>query len=58
MSLVAHADKVTALTAYYSDILGAEVATARGFDINHIYDGRERVEQGPLLLPFTEVEAR
>jgi len=49
---------VTTLTAYYSDILGGEVATTWGFDINQIYDGREHVDQGPLLAPFTEVEAR
>jgi len=34
------------------------VATTWGFDINRIYDGRERVEHGPLLAPFTEAEAR
>jgi hypothetical protein len=56
-SLIFHDDKVTALTAYYSDILGSEVATTWGFDINHIYHGRERVDQGPLPAPFTEVEA-
>jgi hypothetical protein len=34
------------------------VATTWGFDINHIYHGRERVDQGPLPAPFTEVEAK
>jgi hypothetical protein len=57
-SLITHDDKMTALTAYYSDILGSEVATTWGININHIYDGRERVDQGPLPAPITGVEAR
>lgn len=57
-TLVAHDDKVTALTTYYSTIIGGEVDISWEFDLHHLYNGHQRAEQGPLLVPFTDEEAR
>lgn len=56
--LVAHQDKVTTPTAYYTDILGGEVDTQRHFDIDELYNGAEREDPTPLLAPFSEAEAK
>ena len=48
---------MTALTVYYSTILGSEVDTSWEFDLDHLYDGHQRAEQGPLLAPFLDEEA-
>jgi hypothetical protein len=53
-TLVAHDDKVAALTTYYSSILGGEVATNWRFDLERLYEDRERVEHEPLVAPFME----
>lgn len=55
--LISHDSKVAALTAYYTTILGGEVATRGTFDVDALYNDAARVE-GVLTAPFKELEAR
>ena len=48
-TLVAHDDKVTALTTYYFDILGGSATTSWLFDLLQLYEGGERAD---LVAPF------
>ena len=57
MQLFAHADKVAALTAYYTSILGTETATSWPVSINALYEGVAGVDPAPLVAPFSEKEA-
>lgn len=55
--LVAHQDKVSALTAYYNAILGGEADTTWGFDVEHLYMTAVRADTATLLAPFSKGEA-
>lgn len=60
MLLFAHDDKVAALTAYYTSILGAVEDTRWAFDLDQLYAGRDRAapeqlveKPGELFVPWT-----
>ena len=45
------------LTAYYTSILGGEVATTWSYDLDQLYVGAQRADLTPLIAPFLEQEA-
>jgi hypothetical protein len=57
VTVTAHDAKVTALTAYYTDILGGESVASWNFDLDRLYSSHERVDVAPLIAPFKADEA-
>jgi hypothetical protein len=56
-TLYAHDAKVTAITTYYTSILGHSNDTMWAFDLARLYDGRLRTDEEALIAPFDATEA-
>jgi hypothetical protein len=50
--LYAHDAKVTAITMYYTSILGRSNDTTWAFDLESLYDGWPRADEEALIAPF------
>jgi len=57
VELFAHDDKVAAITAYYTGILGHQAVTSWTFSLEEIYADRAKAEAQALTAPFTDAEA-
>ena len=57
VQLISHDDKMVALTAYYTIILGSEVATTWSYDLEQLYTSAQRAEPAPFIALFSEQEA-
>lgn len=55
--MFAHDDKVAAITAYYTRILGHQAATSWAFSLEEVYTGRQNAEAKALTAPLTDAEA-
>lgn len=56
-TLYAHDAKVTAITMYYTSILGHSNDTTWAFDLARLYEGRLRTDEKALIAPFDATEA-
>jgi hypothetical protein len=50
--------KITALTGYYTDILGHATTMAWGFALQALYSDEAKVEGAQLIASFTKAEAK
>lgn len=55
--LIAHDDKVAALTRYYTALLGRANSEQWHFDVHDIYSSMPRADAQHLVAPFTAAEA-
>ena len=53
---ISHDDKMAVLTAYYTNILGGEVAMTWSYDLDQLYVGAQHADPTLLIAPFSEQE--
>ncbi|KAK1678260.1 hypothetical protein QYE76_039108 [Lolium multiflorum] len=56
--IVAHSDKVQALHAFYTDLLGRARDTHWAFDLDRLYRASRRVDGPSLVAPFSPAELK